>query len=518
MNIPLILQPIFILLGTAAFTPIISTIGRKLNVERIREVFTILAFLLSFYSIYLLYETVSRSGAFTFSLGGFLPAGGGVELSADLFSIFMAFIICGVGLLVAVFSIRYMEKDSGLDNYYSLLLTLVAGMIGVFFAGDFFNLFVFWELMCISSYALVSFRKDTWEPVEAGFKYLVMSTIGSLIVLYGISLLYGITGTVNFKLMKVSLSGLGQQSTPLGLYLIIGLIIVGFGVTASIVPFHTWLPDAHPAAPSSISAMLSGVVIKTGVYALGRGLFTLFNPSLFDYGTVLLVFALLTLTVGNFMALLQSDVKRLLAYSSIVNIGYIISGIGIAGYILNRYFADQPAVALTAASVALTGALFHILNHALGKGLLFLGAGCYLRATESRDIGELEGIGRRMPWTGGAFSIGLFSLAGIPPLSGFWSKLFIITAGLSMPADPFLTTATAIIILNSIFSATYYLWLVQRVMLKEPRAKASQAAEAPFSMVAPIVILAIIIVILGLFPGLIVGLLEKVSKVFLGGW
>jgi proton-translocating NADH-quinone oxidoreductase chain N len=513
MSIPLILQPITILLIAAALTPLINVLGEKIKFDKLKDLFAILAFASAFYALILLYFKIEGYGAQFFILDDYLPIKGGVEIYADSLSLFLAFIFCGIGFLASIYSVKYMEVDTGLDRYYTLLLILVAGMIGVAFSGDFFNLYVFWEMMCIASYTLVSFRKYRWEPVEAGFKYLVMSTLGSLIALYGISLLYGLTGTVNFKGMKEALASTTGSQIPL--YIILAAIIVGFGVTASIVPFHSWLPDAHPAAPSSISAMLSGVVIKTGVYAMARSLFTLFNPVNFDYGLALMIFGVLTITVANFMALMQRDIKRLLAYSSVVNIGYIIAGIGIGGYILFKYYSLYPSASLSAAAFAIMGALFHLFNHAVGKGMLFLCSGCFTHEAATRDISALEGIGRKMPLTGGSFSIGLLTLAGVPPFSGFWSKLFIILAAFSFPQNGFMNMIGVIIVLNSVFAAAYYLWLLQRVMIKTPKVKAS---EASIFMVAPIIILAVICIIIGLMPNLIINLAEKAAKAMLGGW
>lgn len=516
----MVLTPLAALLGAAILTPIIASIARRVKPGggKAVDVFAVLGFAAAFYTLYRLYLQVYYSGPASMALDPYLPMEGGVELYVDMFSIYVAMIFCGIGLLVSIYSIKYMERDTGLEYYYLLLLTLVAGMVGVAFAGDFFNLFVFWELMCISSYALVSFRKYRWEPIEAGFKYLMMSSVGSLMVLYGISLLYGLTGTVNFRLIRAGLASVTEMGIPASMYILIALILAGFGVTASIVPFHTWLPDAHPAAPSSISAMLSGVVIKAGIYGLGRSLFTLFNPVVFDYGTVILAFAVLTMTVANFMALLQRDIKRLLAYSSIANIGYIIAGLGIAAYALSHYYAVDPGLALRVALLGASGGLFHIFNHAIGKGLLFLCSGCFVHETGTRDISQLEGVGRRMFLTGASFSLGLFSLAGVPPLSGFWSKLFIILAGLSITGDGVLSTVTAILIFNSILSAAYYLWLMQRIMLRSPSGEAAGAVEAPGAMVIPIIILAVVSLLVGLAPGGMITLMEYVSKAMMGGW
>jgi len=261
--------------------------------------------------------------------------------------------------------------------------------------------------------------------------------------------------------------------------------------------------------------MLSGVVIKTGVYVLARSLFTLFNPVKFDYGLALMIFGILTITVANFMALMQRDIKRLLAYSSIVNIGYIITGIGVGSYILFKYYELKPLVALSAAAFAITGALFHLFNHAIGKGMLFLCSGCFTHEAATRDISSLEGIGRKMAWTGGSFSIGLLTLAGVPPFSGFWSKLFIILAAFSFPENNIMNVIGVIVVLNSIFAAVYYLWLLQRIMIKTPKVK---AFEASLFMVGPILVLAVICVLIGLMPSFIIILAEKAAKAMLGGW
>jgi proton-translocating NADH-quinone oxidoreductase chain N len=517
MTIPLVLQPIAVLLFASALVPFVDYIGKAVKFVKLRDLFAVAAFAAATWTVFNLYVEIEgvKPHVMKYSLENFGPPLG-VMFVVDPLSIFMALLFCGMGLTVAVYSLKYMEHDTGLEKYYSLLLALVAGMVGVVFAGDFFNLFVFWEAMCIASYALVAFRKHRWEPVEAGFKYLVMSTFGSILVLYAMSFIYGLTGTLNFAYMAERLSSTAMS--PMVPYFLIGAIIVGFGVTASMVPFHEWLPDAHPAAPSGISAMLSGVVIKAGVYAMLRALFTIFSPVSFDYGTALTLFAILTMTVANFMALMQRDIKRLLAYSSIVNIGYILVGIGIGAYVLSRYHAAAPALALSVAVFAIMGALFHLLNHAIGKGLLFLCSGCFAYRAGTRDLMELEGIGKKMLWTGSSFSIGLLALAGVPPLNGFWSKLFIILAGFSLPEDNFMKAIAIIVVLNSVFSASYYLWLVQRVMLKEPKLRVEGAVEAPVAMVLPIVILAAACVIIGAWPGVIIRLAEEVAYTLLGGW
>jgi len=223
----MVLTPLAMLFGAAILMPIVSSISKKVKVNKTVDGLAVIGFSAAFYSLYRLYIQISYSGPISVTLEQYLPVKGGVELYVDIFSIYMAMIFCGLGLLVSVYSIKYMEKDTGQDFYYLLLLTLVAGMIGVAFAGDFFNLFVFWELMCISSYTLVAFRKHRWEPIEAGFKYLIMSSVGSLMVLLGISLIYGLTGTVNFRLIYEALPPIIEGGSPLSMYMVVALIIAG---------------------------------------------------------------------------------------------------------------------------------------------------------------------------------------------------------------------------------------------------------------------------------------------------
>ncbi|MCP8310367.1 MAG: hypothetical protein L6N95_04515 [Candidatus Methylarchaceae archaeon HK01B] len=506
----IVLQPIIILLAGALIVPTIEFLGKAVKFEKLRGMIAVIIFGLSLYSALTVYGEVQRQGPLTYFLTPYGPPIG-VDFFVDQFSIFLALLFCLLGLLISIYSIKYMEDDTGLDKYYSLLMTLVAGLVGISFAGDLFNLFIFWEVMSLSSYALVAFKKYRWEAIEASFKYLIMSTIGSLTALYAISVLYGMAGTLNISQLASIIPTLKTYPPQLP-YFIIATIIVGFGVTASIVPFHFWLPDAHPAAPSGISAMLSGVVIKAGIYAIARILFSIFIPTAFNFGTTLILFGIITISVANFMALLQRDIKRLLAYSSIVNIGYIIFGFGVGAYALNFYGIGGYSIA----ALAIMGAIFHVFNHAVGKGLLFLGAGSFIHEVGTRDLTELEGVGKKMPWTGTSFSIGLLTLAGVPPLSGFWSKLFIILAGYAVLGNSFMIIATSIVVLNSIFAAAYYLWVMQRVMLRDPKPKAKGVHEAPLLMVIPIVILGLITVIVGCWPFEIINFADVAARSLLG--
>lgn len=482
--------PIDLLVLFAITTPIAYLVGARVKAGKLVDAWAVAGFALSFISLYLLYMEVSiKKIIIQYWAGSQLR--GVALLEVDMLSIFMAAVFIFVGLLTAIYSTRYMEHDSGHGEYYTLLLLMVAGMVGVAFAGDFFTFFLFWELMCITSYVLVAFRKTRWEPIEAGFKYLVMSSAGSATVLFAMSILYGLTGSLNFAYLSSTLS---KAPTPWSI-LALAMIIVGLGVKAAMVPFHTWLPDAHPAAPSSISAMLSGVVIKTGVYGLIRIMILIFAPDAYNWQIALAVFAVLTMTVGNLMALLQSDLKRLLAFSSIGQIGYIIFGLSVASV------------------YGLTGGLFHVMNHAISKALLFLCSGAFLLAVESRNLDDLAGIGRRMKITGLTFIVGSMALAGVPPLNGFQSEFMIILSGIQKGAvDSSWYLLSAIMVLNILFSVGYYLRIIQIIVLREPSSLASKAREAPATMLFSMVILALLCIVIGVYPGPFVGLANQAAQ------
>ncbi len=480
-------KPLDVLLVFMVSAPLVGWITYRRDYRKIRGLYAVLGLSVTAYFLYELYTEVSEKGVM--SVVGQLPFSPslGACLEIDMLSVFMALVYVMIGLLAAVYSIKYMERDTGLTQYYVLLLGMVAGMMGVAFAGDFFTLFVFWELMSLTSYALVAFRKERWEPIEAGFKYLIMSAAGGATILLAMSFLYGMTGTLSFA----SLSGVAPNEW---LYVTLILIIVGFGVKAAIVPFHTWLPDAHPAAPAPISALLSGALVQTGAYALIRVLLVVFGSMQITWQMTLVVFAVFTMFVGNFMALLQDDIKRLLAFSTIAQMGYILFGFSLASL------------------DGLTGSFFHIMNHAIMKSLLFLCAGAFVHRVGTRDLRKLEGIRQKMPMTSMLLAIGAVAIAAIPPLNGFWSEWMIVLAGVEAEMLPF----SALMIINILLSVAYYLRLIYIIVLKAPTPVSEKATEAPLSMLIPIIILAALCIIIGLYPGPFMALAEGAAKAALG--
>jgi len=344
-------------------------------------------------------------GTIVYSVGAWKPPMG-IAMVVDGFSVFMLVTVNLVAFFIVIYSIAYMEKFTSKWKFYTLLLLMLGGMNGVIVTGDIFNLFVFLEIAAIASFSLVAFGTDRQE-LEAAFKYAVMSTVGSLFVLLGIALLYGYTSTLNMADMAQVLAQKGK--TDLILFVSV-LFIMGFGLKGALVPFHAWLPDAHPSAPAPISAMLSGVLIKSlGIYTLARIFYHVIGiPPMVS--SVFMVLGTISMLLGGFAAIGQWDFKRLLAYSSISQMGYIFLGLGLG------------------TPLGIMGALFHLFNHSVFKSLLFLNAGAIEYSVGTRDLQKLGGLGKVMPVTGATNLIGAMSISGIPPFNGFWSKLLIIIA------------------------------------------------------------------------------------------
>jgi len=425
----------------------------------------------------------------------------GSKLRVTLFNFYFIILFESIILMATIYSYGYFEDEVS-PVYYTLLITILMGMIGVTVSDDLFTLYIFWELMALSSYSLVAYLKN-WEAAEAGFKYLVMSTIGSLIVLYSFSIIFANYGTLNIDILSQIMA---HDISKKALF-IAGLGIAGFSVTAALVPFHTWLPDAHPAAPSPVSAILSGIVIKTGMYAIILLIFSLFTGLAKNLGSLMIAFGLLTMTVANLMVLMQTDIKRFLAYSSIANMGYIAFGVGIASYALSIKLVE-PAL------MAMTGALFHILNHAVSKSLAFLSTGYFIHEAKTRNITELEGIALKMKYTGFSSIISLLNLAGVPPLSGFWGKLFIIIGTLALLSNPLILIGSLLFLANIFFAAGYYLWLIYRITFKEN--SKLDVKEKSASMITAELILALTCIMITVLIPYFLDFLHKVSLLVLG--
>ena len=400
-----------------------------------------------------------------FKMGGWIPPVG-INLVSDGLSTFMLVIINTVAFLVIVFSLRYMDLYTAKPQYYALFMLMIAGMNGVALTGDMFNLFVFLEIASIASYALVAFGCEH-EELEASFKYLILGGMASALILLGVAILYSTTGTLNMADMaQVFSTGRANKAALFAL----ALLIMGFGVKGALVPFHAWLPDAHPSAPAPISAMLSGVLIKVlGIYALTRVVFNVFGftPTL---GAILMALGGLSMVVGALMAIGQDDLKRLLAYSTISQIGYVVLGLGLG------------------TPLGIIGGLFHLLNHATFKSLLFMSSGAIEYSTGTRKLNQMGGLNRRLPVTTAASTTGFLSVSGIPPFNGFFSKLILIIA--CIEAHRYVYAAVAAFV--GLFTLLYFMRVQRNLLFGDLPQSLKGIKEVPFLMGFSLVVLALL--------------------------
>ena len=400
----------------------------------------------------------------------------------DTVSFSIALIVAVVSALSCLYSIKYMENKRGQTGYYANLLLFMAGMIGVMLSANLIQFYLFWELMLIPSYFLIASWGVSKKRLTIGFKYFIFTHIGALFMLMGILSIYVFTGT--FDLPQAS-----ANIPPTSVLTVFVLLLIGFSVKMAIFPVHTWLPDAHAEAPTPISAMLSGVMIKCGAYAFARILLPAFGQTaVTQTSDVLAILGVVTMIYGGLMALAQTDIKRLLAYSSISQMGYIFFGLGV--------YSTPP--------IGATGALFHVVNHAVCKSLLFMCAGVIMHQTGTRDIRRLGGLAGKMPITCAASLIGALSLAGTPPLNGFWSEWMIFSGGISSGK----TLITTIAIVSTAITAGYYLWFLWRVFFGTLPKKLEYTKESSWLMRIPIIVLAVIAVVVGIWPDLVLRLLS----------
>jgi len=413
-------------------------------------------------------------------IGGFKPPFG-INLVVSPLSLFFAGIIALVGFLVSIYSVKYI-KEGARNNYHMLFLLLLTGSIGVVLTGDIFNIFVFFEILCISSYALVAYNRDK-NGVESGIKYLIQGSVGSAFILIGIGLLYGLFGSLN---MADIANQIHSVNSPL-LFLALFLFITGFGVEASIFPLNAWLPDAYSSAPSSISAVLSGFASKVGIYAVIRFIWTIFGASSILH--FLAGLGLLTLLIGELSAFKQRDVKRLLAYSSIAQIGLILFAISIG------------------TQGGISGGLFQVLNHAFSKALLFMAVGYMTMKVGSNDLQDLKGIGRQMPITVFCFLLGTLSLIGFPPFLGFASKFIIIKSAL-LTQNGYFYFLVGLVLFGTVIEISYFFRVIQGMYAKT---SITQINEAPLTALVPIIVLTVLIIGIGVYPQIIINFLQLAS-------
>jgi proton-translocating NADH-quinone oxidoreductase chain N len=421
------------------------------------------------------------------SIGGFPPPFC-INLMVGPLGLSLAILISLVGLLISIYAVGYIKTEPS-ERYHVLYLLLATGALGTVLTGDIFNLFVFFEILCIASYGLTAFDRSR-SGTEAAMKYLIQGTVGSTCILVAIGFLYGLFGTLNMA----DIAARVPSADPLHLFVILAFFLVGFGVEAAVFPLNAWLPDAHSSAPSSVSAILSGIAIKTGVYAIARVSYTLMNAQ----GSFLFLslIGIITLVVGEVAAYRQKDdIKRMLAYSSVGQIGLIVFAIGVG------------------TSLGVFGALFQLVSHALAKCLLFLAAGYMIYRVGSRKLADLEGLGRKMPLTAVAFTVAAFSLVGLPPFAGFLSKLSIVCAALKTQSAAYFGLA-AVALAATVIEAGYFFRVVQGLYFRggERSESALPVREAPAGALIPILLLAALVVAIGVYPRLVTDVLEGAAR------
>jgi len=453
-------------LVSAFLTPILGKIYKPLA-GLLSLITSFVLFILALYGVAITQEVP----LLVYKMGNWSPPLG-IVMAFDSMSALMVLTISIVVFAGALFSLRYMSHYTGQWKFYTLLMLITAGMMGLSITGDLFNMFVFLEIAAIASYALVAFGVEA-EELEASFKYMVMGEIGGLTFLLAIALIYAKVSTLNLADISNAMQAIRVTTF---FWMIIGMMLFAFSIKAALVPFHSWLPDAHPAAPAPISSLLSGIFIKVlGIYTTARLVFNVFglsratDPLFFN---ILIGLGLLSIAFAGLTALNQGDYKRLLGFSSVSQIGYIMLGFGIGNY------------------EGVAGAIFFILAHALAKGLLFLTSGAVVYSTGTRDLKKLAGLGEKMSTTAWSWRFGFLSLAGIPPLVGFWAKFYIIKGALK--ADLLWLGLVAIIL--SVLTLAYLLKIENSVFMKKGK---SDAKPAPFTMRIAMVFLVVLIVLLG---------------------
>jgi multicomponent Na+:H+ antiporter subunit D len=444
----------------------------------------------------LIFARVWQTGTISYAEGGW-AAPYGIELRVDLLNALVLLVVTAISAIVLTASPKSLDQEIWPENHpkvYALYLLCMTGLAGMTVTGDAFNIFVFLEISSLSSYALIS-QGTSRRALTSAIQYLVMGTIGGTFILLGIGMIYMVTGTLNIADLAVRLAAVGPNRTVLVALACIG---IGAGIKLAVFPLHIWLPNAYTYAPAIVTAFLAATATKVAYYVLVRFVFSVFGAPLafaeLRLDAVLMPVAIAAMFVGSIVAIFQDDIKRMLAYSSVAQIGYMVLG-------------------LSFVSVSgLTGGLVHLFNHALMKCALFLVMAAVLLRTGSTRIEAMAGLGRRMPWTMAAFVTAGLSMIGVPLTVGFVSKWYLVVGALEAGLWP-----VAVLILASSLLALIYVWRVVEVAyFREPADDAPTAVEAPFSLLGPIWVLAGATVFFGIFTSLSVGTASAAARMLLG--
>jgi len=422
-----------------------------------------------------------------------LPSGYAVPIrimfEVDAMGGFMAISAALMSFLGAIYSYSHVEKDTGLEKYYALLMLLEVGILGMVLTGDLFNLFVFLEIAGIAGSALVGFRNYRGEASEAGIKYLMVSSVASLMVLFAVGIFYGQYGNLNLAYIAKNVSFNMVDMIAFG------LLFASFAMKCGAVPMHQWVPDAYTEVPAGINPPLM-VATYASLYALFRVSFTLFANVVIDLarvGWIMSILGVVTMFIGVTMALIQKDVKRLMSHHAISQTGYMLLGVGIGLTVLH-----DPSKLAEFGRDAMAGGIFHIINNIIYKSLLLMVAGALFYATGTRNLNEMGGLARKMPITTICFMIGAAAISGLPPFNGFASKFLIYET--SYRLNPLLTVFAMV---TSVLTLASFVKVFASAFLGPPLEKFENKREVPKPMIVAMLILAALCILFGLFPNVV---------------
>ena len=427
-------------------------------------------------------------------------------LFVDGISVSLAIITTVLIVVAALFSVNYMEGKKNLAVYYSLLTLLSLGLVGVFITSNLLLFYFCWELMLVPAYFIIG----NWgyrDAYRAAFKFFIFTHAGAVFVLLGIGAIYMVTGTTD---MFVAQAALVQNLPEIVPWILISLT-AGFAVKMAVVPVHMWLPDAHSEAPSPMSALLSGVIISAGAYAILRLSLGAVFPAVagttfgIDFMHGLAIFGVISAFFGSLIALVETDIKRIIAYSSIAHMGYVMFGLSL--------FPSTPIVGALTITAAITGTVLHLVNHAVSKGLLFLSAGAIMHQTETRDIREMGGLAGKMPFTAVASFTSALSIAGTPPFACFISEFLIFVGAFEViNNDSFFLWPTAFMLIATVISLAYSLRFLSHVFLGKAKPEGEKKiVDVPIYMKVAMGILVVFVVVLGFWPTFFVDLINTVQ-------
>jgi NADH-quinone oxidoreductase subunit M len=426
-------------------------------------------------------------------------------LFVDGISVSLAIITTVLIIVAALFSINYMEGKKNLAVYYSLLTMLSLGLVGVFITSNLLLFYFCWELMLVPAYFIIG----GWgyrDPYRAAFKFFIFTHAGAVFVLLGIGAIYMTTGATDIFQAQAALMAFPDVAR----WILLALT-AGFAVKMAVVPVHMWLPDAHSEAPSPMSALLSGVIISAGAYAILRlSLGTVF-PAVMgtafgsDFLHGLTIVGVISAFFGSLIALVETDIKRVIAYSSIAHMGYVMFGLSL--------FPSSAIAGTVTITAAITGTVLHLVNHAVSKGLLFLSAGAIMHETEVRDIREMGGLAGKMPFTAVASTTAALSIAGTPPFACFISEfLMFVGAFKVIETDGFFLLPTALMLVATVISLAYSLRYLSHVFLGQAKSEGEKKIlDVPNYMKAAMAILVVLVIVLGIWPTFFVHLINTVQ-------